>query len=302
MKEDAKFFFCIFFIFFLKLIIVFVLVFNKMFSSESICARGISSSSFNQLNSSEINSSETESKIELLNIQIRALILYDYKKGLKAIECLNSINKLFGADTVSRSTVFKYYSNFKNNNFDLSEPKRSGRPSILTNEELQMAVESSPSINTIELANQFDISIETIRRHLHQIGYVPKYLKWVPHKLSDFNKSYRVTVCERLIQLNDLENIIPLIVTMDEKWIYFDNTCREMVWTKEGEEPDEIARKTITNKKVMISVWWSSYGIVHKYYTSPGHAVDANEYASQLDQVKDNLRKVFPSSLLRKGI
>ena len=61
-------------------------------------------------------------------------------------------------------------------NFD-DEPK-SGRSNDVDNEDLENEIKNSSKIDTKILAIKFAVSTRTIRNHLHQLNYVPKYQRW----------------------------------------------------------------------------------------------------------------------------
>ncbi|CAD5206778.1 unnamed protein product [Bursaphelenchus okinawaensis] len=85
---------------------------------------------------------------------LRACILYDFKRGLKASECLKSINEALGNDAVTRSTVHAWYKRFREGGESLEDDDRAGRSSKLSKEVLKAAMEKKPDITTRELATK----------------------------------------------------------------------------------------------------------------------------------------------------
>lgn len=115
---------------------------------------------------------------------IRGCLLYEYKHGTKAAVAAQKICTAFGDDVVSDRTAQKWFKKFSSGDFNLNDEARSGRPKIINNEDLQQVVEANSSTTCLELAERFNVSDETIRLHLHQLGKTWKLSKWVPHELS----------------------------------------------------------------------------------------------------------------------
>jgi [histone H3]-lysine36 N-dimethyltransferase SETMAR len=126
---------------------------------------------------------------------IRSCLLYEYKLGTKAAEAARKICTAFGDDAVSDRTAQKWFKKFSSGDFSLIDEARSGRPKIINNEDIKEVVEANSSTTCLELAERFNVSDETIRLHLHQLGKKWKLSKWVPHELSDDNKLSRITIC-----------------------------------------------------------------------------------------------------------
>jgi histone-lysine N-methyltransferase SETMAR len=53
------------------------------------------------------------------------------------------------------------------------------------------------------------------------------------------------------------------IITCDEKWILYDNRQRSAQWLNRDEAPKHMLKPSLHPKKVMVTVWWSSAGVIH---------------------------------------
>ena len=196
-------------------------------------ATGISRSALNNLQSANNQqpvddqdgdpSMEVDEPLKLSRTNIRCLIFYEFKKNQSEKACLTNINTVFGEGTVAKTCVNKYYQRFAAGNFDLEDEERSGRPVEVDNEVLQQMIFDTPSIIVEDLAEALDVSEQTVRNHLKQLGYTCKLDKWVPHDLSPFNKYTRVRVCRQLIEQHRKFNFFPYLITCDEKQVYFNN-------------------------------------------------------------------------------
>lgn len=120
--------------------------------------------------------------------------------------------------------------------------------------------------------------------------------KWVPHILTDRNKVDRVRIATELLEQyrrGDLK--LDDILTGDEKWILYTNVIRRGEWVNKGETPRAIARPGLHPKKIMLSVWWDSEGIVHWELLPDGDTITATVYCEQLDRVAEALREIRPN-------
>ena len=69
----------------------------------------------------------------------------------------------------------------------------------------------------------------------------------------------------------------------------YDNSVRRKVWLDKGETSRSVAKPSIHARKVLISVWWSGYGIVHWEMLPPGQTITATIYSEQLQKVSEKL-------------
>jgi histone-lysine N-methyltransferase SETMAR len=135
---------------------------------------------------------------------------------------------------------------------------------------------------------------------LEQIGKVKKLDKWVPHNLTDKQINRRYEVCSSLIFRNNNEPFLDRIITCDEKWILYDNKRRTGQWLDENEAPKHFPKPNLHVKKVMVSVWWLSSGIIHYCFLESGKTITAESYSKQLDIVHQNLIQIKPALVNRK--
>ena len=62
-----------------------------------------------------------------------------------------------------------------------------------------------------------------------QLDLKYQFSRWVPHKLTKGNKQARIRICNELIEKYQRNNFLPqlmkLLTTADETWIYWDSEC-----------------------------------------------------------------------------
>jgi histone-lysine N-methyltransferase SETMAR len=62
------------------------------------------------------------------NEHIGHCLLYEFSRGSKAAEAARNICAVYGEDSIAKRTAQKWFSRFKQGNFDMSVTPRSGRP------------------------------------------------------------------------------------------------------------------------------------------------------------------------------
>lgn len=115
---------------------------------------------------------------------IRHVILYEFLKRSSASATAKSIQKTYGDGVVTERTCRRWFSRFKNGNYNLQDESRVGRPRGLDSDKLKAAVDANPTVTIRELGKDFNVSHTTVHRELIRIGKVSKVGRWVPHEWS----------------------------------------------------------------------------------------------------------------------
>lgn len=233
--------------------------------------------------------------------QLRAIFLFQFKLGLKAAEAARNINKAFGQSTTNKRLVQRWFSRFRGGNESLEDEEHGSRPTELDEDELKKLIEIDPRKSTREVAEELKAHQSTVVRHLKIIGKVKKLSKWVPHELTESQKIHRFDVASALILRNNNDPFLDRIVTCDEKWILYDNRKRSSQWLDHDEAPKHFPKPKIYQKKVMVTVWWSKAGLIHHNFLNPGETITSDTYCQQIDEMHENLRRLFPALVNRKG-
>ena len=226
--------------------------------------------------------------------EIRTIMKYEFLRGTTASQTARNINSVCGSSVTTQQTVSNWFAKFRTGNFNLTNEPR-GRPeSKVNNDELKVIVESDPSQSAYELSLKFGVSKQTILTHLAQIGKVKKLDKWVPHELNEKQKQKRLEACLMLLSRHKSDPFFNRIVTCDEKWIQYDNRKRSAQWLDKDESPKHTPKRNIHQKKLMVTVWWSSAGVIHYDFMKPGSTITAEIYCNQLDEMMQKLKEKQP--------
>ncbi|GBM44111.1 hypothetical protein AVEN_16003-1 [Araneus ventricosus] len=113
---------------------------------------------------------------------------------------------------------------------------------------------------------ELDICQKTIVSTLKCINVMFKFNCWVIHELTAEDKCKRKAAYLALLRDQRKEKILDKIVTYDEKWVYYNNTSHKGRWSAPGESAGTVARRALTNKKVLLCIWWDCRRIIYKEY------------------------------------
>ena len=128
-----------------------------------------------------------ECQVEKLE-HFRHILLFEFKRGAKAAGAARNICAMYG-DNVSRdSTARKWFSDFKEDRFDISDMPHSERPLEFDEVRLNALFHNNPRQYTRELTNMKNSDHSTILLHFHSMTKVKKSGVWVPHALSQNHK------------------------------------------------------------------------------------------------------------------
>ncbi|CAF4830065.1 unnamed protein product [Pieris macdunnoughi] len=196
------------------------------------------------------------------NLKYRIIYEYEFRRGTSAADKTRRVNDVYGGHVAKENTVRFWFQRFRSGNFDLRNKPR-GRPETqVDNEVLKAIVEADPSQTTSELAAGCGVSDKTVLIHLKQIG--------------------------------NIKSILNRIVTCDEKWILYDNRKRSAQWLDPGQPAKSCPKRKLTPKKLLVSVWWTSAGIVHCSFLKSGQTITADVYCQQLQTMMEKLAAKQP--------
>jgi histone-lysine N-methyltransferase SETMAR len=124
----------------------------------------------------------------------------------------------------------------------------------MDNEALQAAVETDNCQTCEEVAQQFKVSSETIRLHLHHLGKTHKLSRWVPHELAVAHKAARADASLSLPSCQRKDPFLDRLVTFDEKWVLYDTPRLFNHWLAPHEPVPRQPKLPLHPKKVMFCV------------------------------------------------
>ena len=132
--------------------------------------------------------------------RLPAALWYDFKQGKSAAESHRTIFEVFGEDSISEKQCQRWFQRFKDGNESLQDEERSGWSEEISDKDLFDAIELNPTLTTRELGDTFGMDQKTTDNHLHQLGKTIHSGRWVPHELTQGNRTTRVIVSSTLLQ------------------------------------------------------------------------------------------------------
>ncbi|VUZ56057.1 unnamed protein product, partial [Hymenolepis diminuta] len=194
----------------------------------------------------------------------------------------------YGNDVVNKNTYRWWFSagGFKKDEFSLKDERRTESKMLkkLNSEQLQVAIDESPTCLTRELSKTFHVSRHmTIYREMKRPkGKISKTGKWVLHDLSEINKQQRVICClsprSRELQAPFLNRII---TNSDKKWILY-NKIRTVVQSQFHDRDNS----GLHMRKIILCVWRDLKGIVYYELMGDDQTIKSEVYCHQLARLK----------------
>ena len=195
----------------------------------------------------------------------RSIVLYLARKGLRGTEIHRDLEETLGPEAIAYSTVTFYLrtSRFRiPTEMEEGEAEAEVSPVCEVDEAILKALADEPFSSVRELARHTCLSRTTVHRHLTcSLGFTVRHLRWVPHRLSDSQKTMRVTLSTELLRLLEQQERRAWhdMITLDESWFYF-CTDHELIWLAPGETVPERGGHTIQSPKMMVTIAWNTNG------------------------------------------
>lgn len=143
-------------------------------------------------------------------IHYRHIALYEFDRQfegqINSHVAYENITSVYGENSVSYSTVRRWFEHFKAGNFELEDKPIPGRPETFADEEIQKLLEENPWTTQDQLAEALGIAQTTVSYRLRRMEKVMKNNRWVPHELTEEQKFSHVAICDSLIARYNREN------------------------------------------------------------------------------------------------
>lgn len=202
--------------------------------------------------------------MDLSRENFRAMIFYDYKCGLTPKLCIDRLQQAFKDEAPSKTSVYRWFTEFESGRTYLSDDFREGRPATaITDENIDLVrnmINADRHVTYAEIAASIGIGKSQIQKILHEHLLSRKLCcRWIPHKLTDDQKKARVKWCRDTLKKydNGTSAAVYNIVTGDESWIYcYDPETKQQstVWVFQNENlPTKVIRGRSVGKRMVAS-------------------------------------------------
>lgn len=228
--------------------------------------------------------------MDLTREHFRAMIFYDFKRGLSYHESHENLVATFGDTAPSLTTVFTWFKEFQRGRQSLQDDPRSGRPpETVTDENARLVkriVDEKRNSTVRELQQASKIPSTSIHRILRkQLGARKVASRWIPHLLTPEQKEQRVEWCHFMLDKfnHGRSKRVYDIVTGDETWICCyepESKQQSTVWMFDNEPPPTKVVRAKSTKKQMVAVFFTISGHVMTVPLEEGRTVTAEWYTT----------------------
>lgn len=211
--------------------------------------------------------------------EFRVLIKHCFLMKKNTVRATQWLVKYYGSYAPRKSTVTKWYAEFKRGCFSTEDAPRSGRPiEVVTPanfKKIHSIISNDHKAKLREIAAQTKISTERVGFILHEHLKMRKLCSyWVPRALTFDQKRKRVSLSKCNLEKfkHDSSEFMQRFVTMDETWIHY-----YMLNNKQ--------------KKLLAHIFWDAHGILFIDYHESKKTMNDTSYAALLDRLNDEIKK-----------
>jgi len=138
------------------------------------------------------------------------------------------------------------------------------------------------------IAKRLKIPRSTVGFHLRRAGARYRSAQGVPYALTAAQKNTRVRLAEQLLDHLRDKKRWPTTVTGDGSWLSL-QTNQRMQWVFPGEHRPVHATKQISDKKIMLTVFFSTRGFHCVAFLDDGRTIDTDYCISRFEEVDRSL-------------
>ena len=136
--------------------------------------------------------------MELNREHFRAIIFYNFRRGLTQQQCIDELNSIFGDKVPSRTSVSRWYGEFNRGRRLLPDAFREGRSKSVVVPVRQLILQDR-HVTYRGIETTLGISGTSIHSILHERLTVKKiFSRWIPHNLSIAQKYQSIRVAKVL--------------------------------------------------------------------------------------------------------
>lgn len=242
--------------------------------------------------------------------EYRVLIKHCFFMGKTSQQSLDWLQKCYPTSAPSRTTVYRWFSEFKMGRTSTDDAPRSGRPKEATNAEIVKQVHrivlNDRKIKLREVAETVGISKERVGYILHDVLEMKKLsARWVPRLLTIDQKTQRVDDATAGLALmrSNRADFLRRFITMDETWVHYhtpESKRQSAEWLERHEIRPKRPKDQRSAGKVLASIFWDAHGIIFIDYLQKGTTVTGEYYAALLDKLNDEIKHKRPHLAKKK--
>lgn len=222
---------------------------------------------------------------------LREVLIYFFHLKKSAAEAHRLLLEAYGDASLSERSCQEWFVKFGNDEFDVEDKQRSGRPKVYEDSELEALLDEDSCQTQEELALVLGVTQPAISQRLQSLGMIQKQGTWVPYELKPRNVEARFLTCQLLLERHQRKGFLHRIVTGDEKWIRYDNPKQKKSWGRPGHASTSTARPNIHGTKRLLCIWWDQLGVVYYELLRENETVTGALYRTQLMRLSRALKE-----------
>lgn len=252
---------------------------------------------------SDVNSPDFKASLLL---EQRYVLSYLFKRQKTPTQCLAKLEKVYGRDTMSRTQVFQWFSQFKRGRKSVSSVRQTGRPAEVSNDvtvnTISALLAEDCSLNQRQIAALMGISQSTVQRIIRNDLQMTRVCsRWVPHFLTREQLDSRIAISTKMLARYEQDpEFLNRIITCDETWVYhFDpNTKQESSgYRRKGDPSKKKVRQQKSVGKVMLIAFFDRKGMIYQHIvptTIPRTTVNTEYYIKVLKKLREHVQRKRP--------
>ena len=220
------------------------------------------------------------------------------RKKLNTVQAQQWLEKCYPDSAPSKTTICRWYADFKRGRTDTNDAERSGRPNEAVIPEnmkkILKVVMDNRKVKLREIADIVKISFGSVFIILHKhLGMKKLFSKWVPRLLTMEQKQQRIDDSERCLALftKNKKKFLHRYVTIDETWIRHytpESNQQSAEWKTAGESRPKRPKTQQSAGKVMASIFWDAHGIIFIDYPENEKTINSVYYETKRAYLKSN--------------
>ena len=238
--------------------------------------------------------------------EIHSYIKCRLRLNIDSKQIFNELCGIYGPQTISMRTVFRWVKAFKAGKFSVEDDTRPGRTKTSVTKAniaaVKIVVKQDARLSVKDIASCIGISEGSVQTILKKRLDLRKVCaRWVPHLLTEEQKTQCLKCTRELLKTYKGCNsrVISNLLTGDKTWVHmFEPQRRDdnKQWKRKDQIRPCIAKRTISSKKMLYAIFFNSSGPVIQVPCPSGHTVTGRfSKNSVLKKVKEFYSKKRPS-------
>ncbi len=222
-------------------------------------------------------------------------------------ECVQRIQALHGQQSLSVSSIRRWFVKFSQGRQQIQDAPRPGRPVHHTAARINQVsnlLAAEPWRTVRELAGHVQLLTNTTHRLLKQDLHVKKKsAHWIPHLLTAGQKLWRVACARAALTQMSRRGPVDHVVTCDESWFYtWDpmNKQQNKAWLTRGQKRPQVLCIEQATPKVMLIMFFDRFGLVHREFVPNRVGVTGALYLGVVQRMVQAVRRRRPV-IFRQG-